>query len=386
MSSPELEMEHEETLPLGAAMRASRVRQMLDRPRMLSLEYQPVVDLARLRVWGYEVLARLPGDDGPASWFAQASEEGLGHRLDLLVLSRAISMLPALPEGQCLSVNVGVDTLLHSSMPGTLELAGDLADRLVLELPESIDEAAFADVLAALEVVRGLGARIAVGDAAGGYAGLSNVGALQPDIVKIDRRVVHGAHADDVRAELAGLVRLQAMRQGAQVVAVGVEAVEDLRLLAASGVRFAQGYLLSRPSPVMTGLEPDVLAMLESVATLQLASAGLVRQPDVVESTADELALPPMEQNASPDLIRVVVTPSRTPVALVVGSEAQPRAVPVSLRVGMTWPVTEVARAAALREPAHRYDPVVVVDDDGRLEGVFSVADLLSHLAGQLED
>jgi CBS domain-containing protein len=37
------------------------------------------------------------------------------------------------------------------------------------------------------------------------------------------------------------------------------------------------------------------------------------------------------------------------------------------------------------REPQLRYDPVVVVDDEGRLEGVFGIGDLLTHLADQLE-
>lgn len=387
MSSPDLDMDVEEAPSMGAVVRASRVRQMLDRPRMLSLEYQPVVDIGRRRVWGYEVLARLPGDEGPVAWFASAHQEGLGHRLDLLVLSRAIDRLQSLPEERCLSVNVAVDTLLHPSLPGTLELAGDQAYRLVLEMTEQVSAADLAAVAEALDVVRGFGARVALGDAAGGYAGLSRIGALRPDIVKIDRRVVHGAHQDDVRAELAELVRVQAARQGAQVVAVGIEAIEDLRLLAASGVRYAQGYLLGRPSPVLTELEPSVVAMLEGIDSLRVASAGLMCQPDVVQAETEDVDALDFDTDADPPtLVRVVVTPSKLPVALLIGSEERPRAVPVSLKVGMSWPVAEVARAAATREPEHRYDPIVVVDEEGRLEGVFTVADLLAHLANQLED
>lgn len=386
MSSPELDMEVEETPSMGAVVRASRVRQMLDRPRMLSLEYQPVVDIARRRVWGYEVLARLPGDEGPVAWFASAHQEGLGHRLDLLVLSRAIDRLEALPEERCLSVNVGVDTLLHASLPGTLELAGDQAYRLVLEITEQVGTADLPAVADALDVVRGFGARVALGDAAGGYAGLSGIGSLRPDIVKIDRRVVHGAHADGVRAELVELVQLQAARQGAHVVAVGIEAIEDLRLLAASGVRYAQGYLLGRPSPVLAELDPSVVAMLEGIDSLRVASAGLVRQPDVVQADGEDVDALDFDTDADlPTLVRVVVTPSKLPVALLIGSEERPRAVPVSLKVGLSWGITEVARAAATRDAEHRYDPVVVVDDHGHLEGVLTVADLLVHLANELD-
>ena len=395
MSSPELKTptaaaeDDGEPRLLGAAVRASRVRQMLERPRMLSLEYQPVVDVARCRIRGYEVLARLPGDDGPAAWFAHAHQEGLGHRLDLLVLSRAIAQLPALPEDTYLSVNISTETLVHASFPGTLELAGEAADRLVLELPEDVGDEQLPAVQEALNQARALGVRVAVGDAAGGYAGLSGVGALQPDIVKIDRSIVQGASRDEVRAQLAELVRQEAVRQGAHVVAVGVETVEDLRALAASGVRYVQGYLVGRPSPVITELEPETEALLGSLATLQLGSAGLVRPADAVRTHADgeHSALTPVPgQDASPDHIQVVVTPSRRPVAVVVGEGEDAKALPVSLVVAPSWSVVEVAQAAILRERPHRYDPIVVVDDEGRLEGVLSVADLLAHLAHQLDD
>jgi EAL domain-containing protein (putative c-di-GMP-specific phosphodiesterase class I) len=382
--------------PLGAGVRAGRVRQLLAEPEKLSIEYQPVVDVRHRTVWGYEVLARLPGADSPSDWFSGAREEGLGPRLELLVLARSVARLPVIPDGRSLSVNVSVETLLHPGLRELIDATGEHANRIVLEVTEDLDGPTLLQLVPALEELRETGIRIAVGDAAGGYAGLSGVGALRPDIVKIDRSVVHGAHADDVRRALTELVRSQAVKQGATVVAVGIEDPEDLRLLVESGVRYVQGYLVGRPGPVMTELDTSVVTMLEQHAVAaQVGSGGLVRQPDDVTVASDDsdaaMALVP-EQGAAagglrePDFVRVVVTPTGAPVAMVVGpSEEDVRPVPVSLRVGMSWAITDVARAAAAREPQLRYDPVVVVDDEGRLEGVFGIGDLLTHLADQLD-
>jgi EAL domain-containing protein (putative c-di-GMP-specific phosphodiesterase class I) len=381
---------------LGAGVRAGRVRQLLAEPDKLSIEYQPVVDVRHRTVCGYEVLARLPGADSPSDWFSGAREEGLGPRLELLVLARSVARLPVIPDGRMLSVNVSVETLLHPGLRELIDATGELAHRIVLEVTEDLDGPTLLQLVPALEKLRETGVRIAVGDAAGGYAGLSGVGALRPDIVKIDRSVVHGAHADDVRRALTELVRSQAVKQGATVVAVGIEDPEDLRLLVESGVRYVQGYLVGRPGPVMTELDASVVATLEQYAVAaQVGSAGLVRQPDEVTVASDDsgaaVALLPEQDDSTtrervPDFVRVVVTPAGAPVAMVVGpSEDDVRPVPVSLRVGMSWAITEVARAAVAREPQLRYDPVVVVDDEGRLEGVFGIGDLLTHLADQLE-
>jgi EAL domain-containing protein (putative c-di-GMP-specific phosphodiesterase class I) len=378
---------------LGAGVRASRVRQLLDHPDRLSVEYQPIVDIRGPEIWGYEVLARLPGADGPSSWFSGARAEGLGTRLELLVLARAVSKLPVVPGERVLCVNVSAETLLHPGLLEMLTAAGALADRLVFELTEHLDPAVLAVLVPVLDQVRATGARVAVGDAAGGYVGLSGVAALHPEVVKIDRSVVNGAAADDVRRTLAELVRSEAARHGATVVAVGVENGEDLRLLTESGVRYVQGFLVGRPAPVMTELSPDVVTLLAGlVTTAQVGSAGLVRQPDDVQLAADGADVAPAHLHAVPDaapaseFLRVVVTPNGTPVALVTGaSEDGVRPVRVSLRVGMPWALGDVARAAAAREHSLRYDPVVVVDDDGRLEGVFGIGELLTHLAHQLD-
>jgi EAL domain-containing protein (putative c-di-GMP-specific phosphodiesterase class I) len=380
---------------LGAGVRAGRVRQLLAEPEKLSIEYQPVVDVRHRTVWGYEVLARLPGGDGPSDWFSGAREEGLGARLELLVLARSVARLPVMPDGRVLSVNVSIETLLDPGLPELLQAIGDLASRVVLEVTESLPPDVVQGLVPVVEALRETGVRFAVGDAAGGYAGLSGVGALRPDIVKIDRSVVHGAHADGVRRGMVELVLTQAARQGAMVVAVGVEDPEDLRLMAASGVRYLQGYAIGRPGPVMTELASDVEHLLAQLAIpMQVGSGGLVRQPHDVLVADDEQPLPirsvdvPGEAgDESSDFLRVVVTPSGMPVAMVTGpTEDDVRPVPVSLRVGMSWAIADVARAAMAREPGLRFDPIVVVDEDGALQGVFAMADLVRHLADQLDD
>ena len=82
------------------------VAKVLAQPSLLSLAYQPIVDVARAEIVGYEVLARLPGAESPAHWFELASRQGQGAQLQMLVLARVVSQLPAVPRGRFLSVNI----------------------------------------------------------------------------------------------------------------------------------------------------------------------------------------------------------------------------------------------------------------------------------------
>lgn len=101
---------------------------------------------------------------------------------------------------------------------------------------------------AALDRVRQAGGRIAVDDAGSGYAGLQRILALRPEVLKLDRSLVHG-----VKGHLGQQAMCQAMvdfsrRMGADLVAEGVETEDDLLTLRGLGVSHAQGYLLGRPS------------------------------------------------------------------------------------------------------------------------------------------
>lgn len=213
----------------------------------LGIVFQPLVELATGRAGGYEALTRIDSEPrrGPDEWFAQAHRVGLGDELEALALRAALEV-PGRPEGTFLALNVSPRALL--SAPVRAALPQDLTG-IVIELTEHEVFGDECELETALADVRARGARVALDDAGAGYAGLQQMIRIAPDILKLDRTLVHGAHADGSRHALLEALIGFASSTGAAICAEGVEDLDDLRALVALDVTYAQGYGLCRPAP-----------------------------------------------------------------------------------------------------------------------------------------
>lgn len=255
-SRPESEQRHE----IAALLKRG--------PRALEIVFQPVVELATGRAGGYEALARIASEPrrGPDEWFAQAHRVGLGDELEALALRAALEV-PGRPEGAFLALNVSPRALL--SAPVREALPADLTG-IVVELTEHEVFGAAGELETALADLRARGARIALDDAGAGYAGLQQIIRIAPDVLKLDRTLVHGAHADPSRHALLEALIGFSSSTGAAICAEGVEDLEDLRALVALDVTYAQGYGLCRPAPAWP--QPDPAAAAASASDIR---AGL---------------------------------------------------------------------------------------------------------------
>ena len=110
-------------------------RPLLADPDDLTLVFQPIVDLARATVAGYEALARFPGTAGPDVWFAAAAEAGVAAELEALAIHKALAAVPALPANTFLTVNVSPHLLGTAPVQDALATRPDL-HRVVVELTE----------------------------------------------------------------------------------------------------------------------------------------------------------------------------------------------------------------------------------------------------------
>jgi len=234
--------------------------------------YQPVLELATGRVCGYEALARIDGEPvrRPDQWFAQAHRCGLGAELEALALEAALAV-PDRPIGTFLALNVSPAALLAT--PVADALPADLSD-IVIELTEHELFAAEDTLEACLSELRDRGARVALDDAGAGYAGLQQVIRVAPDILKIDRSLVHGAHADPSRYALLEALVSFAATTGAAVCGEGVEDLADLRALADLDATYAQGYALARPADAWASLSPEVAATADVREGVRVAAAA----------------------------------------------------------------------------------------------------------------
>jgi EAL domain-containing protein (putative c-di-GMP-specific phosphodiesterase class I) len=240
-----------------------RLRAVLSDPDVLSLVFQPIVDVVNDEVVAVEALARFDVTPyrSPDVWFSEAHENGFGVELELLAVTRALAELPMLPESVALSINAGPETVMA---PGFHEaIFGVPAHRVIVELTEhnAIDD--YPGLVDSLRSLRQKGTRISIDDTGSGYSSLAHILKLAPDLIKLDRDLVSGIDVDPVRRALAAALVSFAAETGARIVAEGVETEDELVVLRQLGLRYAQGYYLGRP------------ARLETLAIAQLQSSLL---------------------------------------------------------------------------------------------------------------
>src|SRR5215208_357032 len=225
----------------------AEIEAILSDPDMLRPVYQPWVELATGRLAGYEALTRFagPAERAPDEWFARAHRCGLGERLEALAIERALAT-PDRPEGTFLSINLSPSVL---TSPVVQDVLPESLSRIVIEVTEQEAIVDLPGVERALDGFRRRGARIALDDAGVGYAGLQELMRLRPDIIKLDRSLICDLPDDPAKVALAeSLVRF-AQRTGASVCGEGIEALDELVVLADLDMTYGQGYALARPGP-----------------------------------------------------------------------------------------------------------------------------------------
>ena len=216
-----------------------------DQPTMV---FQPIVDLLDGSISGYEALARFATKPAmaPNRWFEAADRVDLGDRLEALAMAKAFERVGELPPGSRMSVNVSAGHLTSAEVRGVLA-SFDLS-RVVIELTEYEREIDMDAVTGSLAALRDRGAKIALDDVGSGYSGLERVVRIGPDRIKLDRSLVAGLDRHRSQQAMVAATVSYAHRVGAEIVAEGIETIEELAVLRELGADLGQGYLLARPA------------------------------------------------------------------------------------------------------------------------------------------
>ena len=246
--------------------------------RQFELAYQPIVALADGRTGGFEALIRWPRPGGqirsPLDFIPVAEASGLIVPLGLWILESALQALSAFDQslrtrrtggaGVFMSVNVSPRQLDSEDDVEQLARMIEQADidpgRIKLEITEQVllsDPRMAAISLARLKAT---GVSLAIDDFGTGYSSLSYLHRFPLDTLKVDRSFVTKI-ADDPGAQrvVAAIIGL-AHELGMDVVAEGIEELEELRWLQSHRCRYGQGYLMAKPASfthALTYLERD---------------------------------------------------------------------------------------------------------------------------------
>ena len=244
----------------GAAERsatAARLRGIEDREE-LRVDYQPIVELATNRIEGVEALIRWKPPGGPVmmpgEWIDLAEESGDIVPIGRWILREACRQARdwqirlGRPDLR-VSVNLSARQFREHDIVGTVRAilveTGLPPATLILEITESSLMRHTQATIARLEALRALGVRLAIDDFGTGYSSLSYLERFPIDILKIDRTFV-SSEVSSVSPIARAIVDL-GRTLGLQVVAEGIEHIEQARWLGDIGCRFGQGFLYARP-------------------------------------------------------------------------------------------------------------------------------------------
>ncbi len=240
----------------------SDLRRAIDRGE-LRVRYQPIVALRSARIIGYEALVRWQhrqrGLVAPSEFISMAEETGVIGALGRWVLAEACRQMRTLQlvyprsPGLSLAVNVSGRQILQ---PDFVEQVGEVLEAtrfdprlLRLELTESVlveNEAAAARCLHRL---RQIGVRLVIDDFGTGYSSLSYLHRMPIDELKIDASFI-GAMGDDRNRRIVDAILSLGRNLGVEVIAEGVETMQQAQVLHRLGCSAVQGFLFSEPVDV----------------------------------------------------------------------------------------------------------------------------------------
>ena len=246
--------------PALPASFAERVREAIDRSELM-LAFQPQADTDSGRLSGFEALARWQLSDGtvipPDVFIPMAESNEAIHLLGEWALRRAcettMGWMRAGVTNTPVAVNVSPRQLEEPGFArqvlGVLSETGLPADHLKLELTETTIYQHNATTRETLTQLRGAGVRLVLDDFGTGYSSLALLRRIPVEALKIDKLFVQDMIENRAAASIVRAVIDLAHALGIQVVAEGVETVEQRLFLRAYRCDRIQGYLLSRPLP-----------------------------------------------------------------------------------------------------------------------------------------
>ena len=238
----------------------SAIRQALEHDEF-ALHYQPKLDLETGRILGAEALIRWfqprSGWVHPADFIPVAEDSGLIVPLTQWVLRHACEQAQAWRTMGLaplrISVNISAIDFRQrefvDNLAAILKQTGLPPNQLELEITESVLMQNVDETVDILNRIKAMGVRLALDDFGTGYSSLSYLRRFPIDVLKIDQSFVRGLHENSQDAQLISAIIGMGKSLELNIIAEGVETVEQLNFLRAQHCEEGQGFLFSKAVP-----------------------------------------------------------------------------------------------------------------------------------------
>ena len=218
------------------------------------MAFQPIYDAEARRVWGYEALVRGMSGEGAYEVLGRVLPEQR-YRFDQDCRVKAIELASRLfpaDEELMLSINFMPNAVYEPAacLRATLLAAtrcGFPTSSIMFEFTENEEVVDTGHLTNIITEYRKHGFTTAIDDFGAGHAGLGLLVDFQPDLMKIDMKLIRGIDTSPARQAVVAGIGGIARELGIKVLAEGVETEDEFRVLKAAGIRLFQGYWFAKP-------------------------------------------------------------------------------------------------------------------------------------------
>ena len=227
------------------------------------LYYQPIVDVAKEEIKGFEALIRWrhprEGLVFPGEFISAAEENGTIIKIGQWVIINACKYAKSIYDSGFtnfyVSVNISALQILQKDFVdfvlSTIEKIGIRPELLLIEITEGVLIEGTDLVIEKLNMLKVNNIKIALDDFGCGYSSLAYMKMLPINTIKIDKSFIDEIKSEDDVESMAGTIILLAKHLGLSVICEGVEIKEQLAYLKKHGCDMFQGYLACKPLPAI---------------------------------------------------------------------------------------------------------------------------------------
>lgn len=225
--------------------------------QLIEPNFQPIYLLGTsCQFYGIEILSR-PQVSGslknPEMLFEVALELGFYYELETMVWRKALEVLDGSASLHKIFFNCSPYLIESNNFPQVRKIFESFSvapKNVFFELTERSAISKYRLFCDRLQEFRDVGFKVAVDDVGSGYASLESIIETRPEVVKIDRHIIHGLNRDAFKRSIVKFIVSFCCEHDIICVAEGVETSEEFALLKDLGVKAFQGYYFCKPAPL----------------------------------------------------------------------------------------------------------------------------------------
>ncbi len=216
--------------------------------------FQPLYDNFTGGITKFEALMRITDAAGniyyPNDFMPVSKEFRLYIPLSYAMISKVFDLFEEREEAVSINLSAfDINSDYITNMIFTRLKRMGRANNIIFEILESEEFRDKSTLANFISNVRKFGVKIAVDDFGSGYSNLMEIGALNPDIIKIDGQIVKNLLDDELSRKIVGTIMHLADAFEISTVAEYVENEELQSYVSREGIRYSQGYYYSKPVP-----------------------------------------------------------------------------------------------------------------------------------------